>query len=134
MTPLAANKHIILFDGDCKLCNYWLSYTIKHDKKDIFQFSPLQSATGKDLLLKHNINNSIDSIVLLQKGKAYKKSTAALRILKSLSNYHSILYIFIIIPPFIRDFIYDIIAKYRYKWFGKASCEINPTEKNKFLM
>jgi predicted DCC family thiol-disulfide oxidoreductase YuxK len=134
MMDTTTNKHIILFDGECNFCNYWVNYIIKRDKKDTFRFTSLQSTIGKELLKQHKISSTIDSLILIEENTPYFKSTAALKIVKSLGGLTSTLYAFIIIPRFIRDFFYDIIAKYRYKWFGKSNCEFIPTQKNKFLM
>jgi predicted DCC family thiol-disulfide oxidoreductase YuxK len=134
MTDTTINKHIVLFDGECNFCNYWVNYIIKRDKKDAFRFSSLQSTIGKELLKQHKISSTIDSVLLIKQNIPYIKSTAALKIAQSLGGTTSILYPLIVIPRFIRDFFYDIIAKYRYKWFGKSNCEFIPTQKNKFLM
>jgi len=128
-------KHIILFDAQCNFCNFWVGYILKRDRRDIFHFSPLSSETGKNLLQQYQINPTIDTIVLIEGKKYFIKSTAALRILKSLAGLNIVFYGLIILPAFIRDFIYDIVAKYRYKWFGKSECEFIPHSeiKHKFL-
>lgn len=133
---MSAKKHIVLFDGECNFCSFWVKYVVKRDKKDVFRFTSLQSGKGIELLKKHAIDKKIDSIVLIEGRKTYIKSTAALRILKELGGLKSVLYGLVIIPYFIRDFVYDLIAKYRYNWFGKSDCEFVPTHnmKNKFLM
>ncbi|MCO6499490.1 MAG: thiol-disulfide oxidoreductase DCC family protein [Vicingus serpentipes] len=130
------SKYIILFDGQCNLCNYWARYIIKRDKKDIFRFSSLQSEVGETLKKKHNINPTTDAIILIENEQHFTKSTAALRILKLIGGINSIFYSLTIFPVFIRDFVYDIIAKYRYQWFGKTDCEFIPTPdiEKKFLM
>jgi len=113
-----------------------VKYVINHDKKDVFRFASLHSEIGKELLLKHRVDSVIDSVVLIENERAYIKSTAAFRILKTLGGLKSIFYRLIIVPTFIRDFFYDLIAKYRYQWFGKNDCEFIPHQnmKNKFLM
>ncbi|MGB0882640.1 MAG: thiol-disulfide oxidoreductase DCC family protein [Vicingaceae bacterium] len=133
---MSAEKHIVLFDGECNFCSFWVKYIIKRDKRDVFRFTSLQSDIGKKLLNEHNVNSTIDSIVLIEQEKTYIKSTAALRILKQMGGVKTIFYGLIIIPVFIRDFFYDVIAKYRYRWFGKNDCEFIPglNMKNKFLM
>jgi predicted DCC family thiol-disulfide oxidoreductase YuxK len=131
------NKHkIILFDGVCNLCNDSVKVVIKHDKKDIFRFSAIQSAVGVQMASEYGIDISkTDSILLIDKDKIYAKSTAALKIARHLSGGYPLLYGFMIVPNFIRNWVYDIIAKNRYKWFGrKDSCMIpTPELKNKFL-
>ena len=132
------NKFIILFDGVCNLCNTSVNFIIKKDKKNKFMFTSLQSDVAKKLLLQFNskINdNNLDSIVLIKQNKIYYKSTAALIIGKELKFPYNLSFLFIIIPKFIRDFIYDVIAKNRYKWFGKKDTCIIPSEDelNRFL-
>ena len=131
------NTHkIILFDGVCNLCNSTVIRVIKNDKNDLFRFTTLQGAVGQVIVTEHGIDTSkTDSIILIDNNKAYTKSTAALRIAKNLSGAYPLLYGFIIIPNFIRDWVYDFIAKNRYKWYGKKdSCMIPTSElKAKFL-
>jgi|TARA_B100001094_G_C18078973_1_gene744136 predicted DCC family thiol-disulfide oxidoreductase YuxK len=130
------NSKVILFDGVCNLCNNSVKFIIKNDKRDIFKFAPLQSEYGINVQNRHNINtNEINSIILINGEKIFTKSNAALRIAKDLGAPYFIFYIFIVIPVFIRNFIYDFIAKNRYKWFGKMeSCMIPSNElKNKFF-
>ncbi|MBI5401922.1 MAG: DUF393 domain-containing protein [Ignavibacteriae bacterium] len=129
------HKAIVLFDGVCNFCNSSVNFIIKRDRKDYFKFSPLQSEFAKEYFNKNNIENNFNSIVLIENGKLYKKSSAALKIAKQLSGFWELAYIFIVIPPFIRNFLYDIIAKYRYKWFGRKDTCMIPDEKirNKFI-
>jgi predicted DCC family thiol-disulfide oxidoreductase YuxK len=135
---LKDNNHtsVILFDGVCNFCNSSVNFIIRHDKKDQFRFTPLQSKSGNELLKKYNIDNStIDSIVLIENNKAYIKSTAVLHIVKHLNRLYPLFYLFIIIPPVIRNGVYDFVARNRYKWFGKqAVCMIPSDEiKSKFI-
>lgn len=119
---------IVLFDGVCNFCEGSVKFIIEHDKEDYFKFAPLQSETGKKLLAEHNINkDETDSIVLIENGKAYTYSDAALNIAVHLDKTVSWTYFFIIVPKFIRDFVYKIIAKYRYKFFGKKDQCMVPT-------
>lgn len=122
---------IILFDGECNFCNSSVNFIIQRDRKDYFKFSPLQSEFTKEFFSKNNIENNFDSIVLIENEKLYKKSTAALKIAKHLNGLWKLAYVFIIIPPFVRNFLYDIIAKYRYKWFGRKDTCMIPDEKIK---
>lgn len=133
-------KHnkLILFDGVCNLCNSSVLFVIKRDKKNVFLFAPLQSKIGQAIINEFNIDTvQTDSILLYnpETRKIYSKSTAALKIAKSLSFPTKTLSIFLIIPSFIRNWVYDFIAKNRYKWFGKKeSCMIPTQELNaKFL-
>lgn len=130
------SKSIILFDGVCNLCNNAVQFVIKHDASDKFVFAALQSATGQELLQQYNVPKvGFDSFVLIQNGKVFLKSTAALQVAKQLSGPVKLLYGFIIVPPFIRNAVYNVIAKNRYKWFGKKDCCMIPTAslKAKFL-
>ncbi len=128
-------KMIVLFDGVCNLCNSSVQFIIKHDSKKRFVFASLQSDISKALLSEFKEKNDLNSIILIEKDHIYKESTAILRIAKHLNNGLPLLYFFIIIPPFIRDFIYRFIAKNRYKWFGRKDQCMIPSEelKNRFL-
>ena len=136
MSTSKENTKVILFDGICNLCNNAVKFIIKNDKKNIFQFAPLQGEYGIKIQNKYELDlKEIDSIILVDGDKVFTRSTAALRIAKDLRTPYFIFYIFIIIPVFIRNFIYDLIAKNRYKWFGKMeSCMIPSNElKSKFF-
>ncbi|WP_026567275.1 thiol-disulfide oxidoreductase DCC family protein [Bacillus sp. UNC41MFS5] len=126
---------IILFDGVCNLCNNSVQFIIKRDTNGIFKFASLQSKTGQSLLKKHGLNNDLNSFVLLENGKAYVKSSAALRVCSKLGSAWPLLSILRFLPPFSRDFLYDIVAKNRYKWFGKKeTCMLPlPEWKERFL-
>jgi len=139
-------KPIILFDGVCNFCNGLVNFIIRQDKKNIFLFAPLQSERGKKLLDQYGIDwKNNDSFVLIEntgpndsvrQDKAYEKSNAALRIAAKLPWYWKWSQIFWILPKPIRDGIYSIIAKNRYKWFGKKEKCMIPTEqvRGKFLL
>ncbi len=126
---------VVLFDGVCNLCNSSVQFIIKHDPKKYFVFASLQSDVAKALLLQKKVKNSQNSVIFIEKERVYTESTAVLRILKHLNNGLSLFYFFIIIPPFIRDFVYRIIANNRYKWFGKKEQCMIPSEelKHRFL-
>ena len=129
--------YIIFFDGVCNLCNSAIQFIIKHDKNRSFRYASLQSELGRKFLEERNLDSKeLDSMILVKPNEAYYyKSTAALYIAKKLSGFYPILSIFLIIPKFIRDFIYDFIAKNRYKWFGKKSnCMIPTTEQQSLFL
>ena len=129
-------KSIILFDGVCNLCNSSVNFIIKHDKKEQFIFASLQSDAAKEILLQFTTKKiNLDSILLVDGDKIYEKSTAVLLIFKQLNNGFNLLYYFIIIPNFMRDWVYNVIAKNRYKWYGKKEKCMVPTSetKNRFL-
>ena len=128
--------HIILFDGVCNFCNFWVNFTLNRDKNDIYKFAAMQSEIGQKLLQEYKLNVSdFDTFVLIVNDKHFTKSTAALKIARKLNYPVKVLYYFIFIPKFLRDLIYSLIAINRYKIFGKRDiCRI-PTEdeKEKFL-
>lgn len=135
MNMIPEGKKIILFDGVCNLCNSVVNFIIRHDKNDVFRYASLQSDIGIKLANERKIDTSkLDSIILIDPKIAYyHKSTAALHIAKQLSGIYPLLFVYIILPKFIRDWIYDIIAKNRYKWFGKKDSCIIPTPELKSL-
>jgi predicted DCC family thiol-disulfide oxidoreductase YuxK len=109
---------------------------IKRDPGNVFKFTPLQEKQGVLLLKKHAIDaQKLDSIVLVENKKVYTKSSAALRIARKLSGLWPLFFVLLIIPSFIRDGVYDFIAKNRYKWFGKKEQCMIPTPglREKFL-
>ena len=133
---MEGDHKIILFDGVCNLCNNAVNYVIKRDKKDRFRFAAFQEEAGQRLIVKHNINTSkTDSIVMIDGDKVYVRSTAALGIAKYLGGGYSLFYGFMIIPNFVRNWVYDYVARNRYKWYGKKdSCMIpTPELRSKFL-
>ena len=136
MMELPKDKKILLFDGVCNLCNSSVLFVIKRDPKDRFRFTPLQSEVGRHLVEKYQIDTSkTDSVILIENGKAHTKSSAGLRIARGLSGAWPLFFGFWIIPKFLRNWIYDFIARNRYKWYGKKeSCMIpTPELKAKFL-
>ncbi len=129
-------KSIVFFDGVCNLCNAAVNFIIKHDKKKHFLFASLQSDVAKEILLQYNLKKiNLESIILLENEKIYLKSTAALKIARKLNHGFFLLYIFMLIPKFIRNYAYDYIAANRYKWYGKKSSCMLPSDniKNRFL-
>ena len=127
---------IIFFDGVCNLCNGAVQFVIERDRKSYFKFAALQSEFAAKTLSDFDLQvTQGDSFVLLENGKVYEQSTAALRVAKKLKGLWPLLYVFIIVPPFIRNAVYKFIARNRYKWFGKQeSCWVpTPELKSKFL-
>jgi predicted DCC family thiol-disulfide oxidoreductase YuxK len=119
---------IILFDGVCNFCNGSVNFIIERDPEKYFKFAPLQSEVGQKLLSEHNIDKTItDSVVLIEDGKAYVRTTAALRIARKLQGYWSWFYGFAVVPSFARDVFYKLFAKYRYEMFGKQDACMMPT-------
>jgi len=130
------DKPIILFDGVCNLCNRSVQIVIKHDPQGRFLFASLQSEEGQKLLQQYQLPaTNLNSFVLVQNGKSYTKSTGALTVAKQLTGWWQLLYAFIIVPKFIRDWVYTLISNNRYKWFGKKDeCMVpTPALKTRFL-
>ena len=129
-------KEIILFDGLCNLCNGSVNFILKRDRIGIFKFVSLQSDIGIELTNKYNIDtNVVDSILLIKNDKVFIKSSAVLEILKDMTIGWRVFRIGLIIPKVIRDYMYDVIAKYRYRIFGKKDeCPIPPKDvRDRFL-
>jgi len=127
---------VIFFDGVCNLCNGAVQFIIARDPQNRFKFAALQSEFAKNYLSSFRLKvKHGDSFVLLENGKVYEQSAAALRIAKKLGGLWPLLYGLIIVPPFIRNAVYKSIARNRYKWFGKQeSCWIpTPELKSRFL-
>lgn len=127
---------IIIFDGVCSLCNASIDFIIRRDKKNRFKFTANQNEAGKTLLQEHGLEfEQVDTIYFYENGKMYNKSTAILRIARLLPFPFPLAYVFVIVPRFLRDWIYELIARNRYQWFGKKdTCRIpTPEERARFL-
>lgn len=120
---------ILLFDGVCNLCDGSVQLIVERDRDSVFRFAPLQSSAGQALLEKHGLSKTdLDSMVLIVGEKCFRRSDAALEIASRLPEPWSSLRLFRVVPRFIRNAVYDLIARYRYSWFGeKDSCMV-PTE------
>lgn len=134
---MEVTKKIILFDGVCNLCNGFIHFVIKRDTADTFRYASLQSEIGQKLVSERGIDTArIDSVVLIEPGVAYYiKSDAALQIGSHLKGFRTISRILYLIPSDLRNIIYDLIARYRYAWFGKKDACMIPTPElqSKFL-
>lgn len=121
---------VILFDGVCHLCAGSVRFVIKRDPQQRFRFSRLQSAVARQLLAEHDVtNNGLESVVLIYKEQVYRKSRAALRILLLLNRAWPAMGVFLLVPRFIADPVYDCIGKHRYQWFGKMdACWLPETD------
>ncbi|MEK3797268.1 thiol-disulfide oxidoreductase DCC family protein [Peribacillus sp. FSL H8-0477] len=128
-------KKIILFDGECNFCDKSVQFIIKRDPEAIFSFTSQQGEAGQQMIKKHHAPSSVDSIILIENDTYYLKSSAALRICRHLQGAWKLLFIFILVPYPIRDFFYNILAKNRYKWFGKKDqCTLpTPEVRKRFL-
>lgn len=128
-------ERVILFDGECNFCNRSVQFIIKRDPKARFKFASLQSEVGEQLLDEYNAPKHIDSLVLIENNRIFYKSTAALGVCKNLKGIWKLLHVLIVIPRPIRDLVYDIFAKNRYRLFGqRKSCMLpSPKERVRFL-
>lgn len=127
---------VILFDGVCNFCNSSVNFIIKRNREKDIRFAALQSEAGKRLLNEYRLPaGEMESIVFIENGNAYQRSTAALRICRRLSGAWPLCYGFILVPRFIRDAVYNWIAANRYKWFGvQEQCMIpTPEIRERFL-
>lgn len=121
-------QHIVLYDGHCNLCSSSVEFIVQRDYRNLYTLIPLQSKEGQAKLQQYNLPlNNFNTVVLLQNDEVYTASTAALMIVKNLSGVVYYLHIFIVVPVVLRDFIYKLIAKSRYKLLGKSeSCRVYP--------
>ena len=119
---------IVLFDGVCNFCNASVNFVIERDKTGYFKFAPLQSEIGEELVAKHGIDTAeTDSVIVVENDRAYTHSSAALRIAKRLDGLWSWSFGLVIVPKPIRDFLYRLFAKHRYRLFGKKDACMMPT-------
>jgi len=128
---------ILLFDGVCNLCNSLVRFVIRHDKSSTVKFSALQSEAGRSFLTEKGLPAGFrDSVILIDGSEFYSRSAAVLHLFKIMGGAWQLLYGLIIIPGFIRDFFYNIIAKYRYRFFGHGKFCIFPSDEivNRFIM
>jgi predicted DCC family thiol-disulfide oxidoreductase YuxK len=126
--PDSPSNPILLFDGFCNLCNRSVNYVIRKDKNAKFRFASLQSNFGMDTLKK--LSGTVSphgSVLLLVNGKIYNRSAAVLQTCKLLGGTIQLLYLLILIPSFIRDPIYNFVARNRYRWFGQSKECMIPT-------
>lgn len=122
-----ANR-LVLFDGVCNFCNFWIQFALKRDKKGKLKFGSLQGSTAHEILPKYNIDPAVlTSVIFIEDGVVYRESTAALKVCRHLDGAWKLLYALIIIPAFIRDGIYKWVGRNRYKWFGKQESCMLPT-------
>jgi predicted DCC family thiol-disulfide oxidoreductase YuxK len=119
---------VILFDGVCNLCNGFVQFLIKRDPQGQFRFVALQSETGQALLQAVGLQmDQLDTVVLVENGKAYTHSDVGLRVARRMAGLWPLLYSLSIFPPFLRTPVYNWIARNRYRWFGKQEACMMPT-------
>jgi len=134
MDPLD-HRTIVIFDGVCSLCNASVDFLIRTDKTASILFTPLQSNTAKAILAEHGFHDEPDSIIVLHKGQLLTESGAVLTLLPYLTFPWPLLMVAWVLPRFVRDPVYRLIARNRYRWFGKkATCRIpTPEERSRFI-
>lgn len=131
-TVTSENNYIVFFDGVCNLCNNTIDFLVKRDTKRIFRYSPLQGKAAKELL-PVNYANDLSGMVYYRMGKIYAKSSAALMIANDLGHIYKLAMVFWIVPRFIRDGVYNWVARNRYKWYGKKETCRLPTSEERLL-
>ncbi len=127
---------MILFDGVCNLCNWLVQFVIAHDADGRFQFGALQSASARQVLALHDTPDPLpDTIMFVEEGRVFTRSAAALRIARRLPFPWWLAFAFIAVPRPLRDWIYDLVARHRYRWFGKRDhCMVpTPALRSRFL-
>jgi predicted DCC family thiol-disulfide oxidoreductase YuxK len=119
---------IVLFDGVCNLCSGSVQFILKRDPQGRFRFASLQSEAGRSLMVEHGLDpEALSSVVVVEEGRAWQESSAALRIARHLPGAWKLLRVFAVIPRPIRDAAYRLIARNRYRWFGKTEACWLPT-------
>lgn len=129
-------KPVLLFDGVCNLCNYWVNFVIDRDPEGRVMFAALQSDAGRQLLMQYNLDpEAMDTVVLIDNGKVYQRSDAIIRLSSHMKGGVRLLRTGVVFPRFVRDVIYNAVARKRYKWFGKRDqCRMpDPELKGRFL-
>ena len=135
-SPRALGGPVILFDGVCNLCHGTVQFVIRRDPAARFRFASLQSTAGLRLGEAHGVDpQALDSMLLLEHGRLYRRSTAALRIARGLRPPWPLAYALIAVPAFLRDALYDFVGRRRYRWFGKREhCAVSePAAADRFL-
>lgn len=129
---------VLLFDGVCNLCNSFVRFVVKFDAEGTFRFAPLQSPVAEELLARYDLepdDEEFDTVVLVEDGEASTKSTAALKVARRLDGPWPLVFPFIFLPERLRDGVYDLVARYRYRVFGKKDeCPIpDPELRERFV-
>ena len=135
INEILKKQPILLFDGECGFCNKSIQFFLAREKNKAMHFAPLKSEIGKELQAYFEIEEKTDSVILIKDHSAYIKTCAILRVMPYMKGLWPIMVIFVVIPPFIRNAVYDVIAKRRMKFFGRVeNCGLLPTEdKERFL-
>lgn len=113
--------NLVVFDGVCNLCTHSVRFILAHEKEPLFRFSPVQSATGNHLISELGLDpNDVETFVVIADGRAYLRSDAAIRIAPHLRGAWRWLGAVKIVPRPLRDWVYDVVARHRYRWFGRT--------------
>ena len=122
-----AGRVLVMFDGVCNLCNGFVQFLIRRDPQARFVFASLQSGFASDQLHRHGVNpRALHSVIVIDQGKMYQRSDAVLRVVGYLPVLWPMLKVFWLVPRFIRDGVYNVIAASRYKWFGRQDACMLP--------
>jgi len=130
------HERIIVFDGICNWCNFWVNFSIARDPHGKFKFGTLQSQSARQILQALQLSSdNFQTFLLLERTRIFTKSTAALRIARQLSGLWPLLYLFIVVPRPFRDAVYDFVARHRYQWMGKSdTCRVpTPSDRTRFV-
>ena len=121
-------EDVILFDGECNLCDWSVRFVVRHDPRARFRLAALQSPVGRRLLAERGGDpRGIDSVVLIEGERWYARSEAALRIARGLAGPWRLLSALRIVPRPLRDWAYDAVARNRFRWFGRRDACLLPT-------
>ena len=129
INEILTKQPILLIDGECGFCNRSVQFFLKREKNKTMYFAPLTSQVGRELRTYFEIDPKIDSLILIKDYSAYIKSCAALRLTLYMKGLWPLMAVFLVIPPFLRNMVYDVIAKRRMRIFGRVeSCSLIPKE------
>ena len=134
--PRQYPDHLLLFDGECNLCSRLVQFILRHDHNALFRFAALRSGTGRHILHEHGLHApEFNSIVYLRNGRLLTRSTAVLHVARDLGGGWSAAYVLLLLPLFLRDAVYNLVARRRYRWFGRSpACMVPAGEyQNRFL-
>lgn len=129
-------ERLILFDGVCNWCNAWVRVVIAHDPDGQFKFGALQSEQAQRILRDlHLPSTNYQTFLLLEEGRVFTKSTAALRVIRQLSWWWPLYYVCVLVPTPLRDVVYDFVAHHRYRWMGRTdTCRVpSQAERERFV-
>ena len=125
-SPSQIHNPTLLYDGECKFCNFWVALIQRQKAQQKFRYFALQSKEGVELLRQYEVDETIDSVLVVHKGNLYVKSSAALKVAKILGGRWNFFLIFWLIPRPIRNWLYDLIARNRHRFFTRReNCEIH---------